>query len=141
MIKAEELRIGNLLTDEFYNLYDGKFNTIISVESLDKYGINLYLDNDGNIAELMDSWIEPLITFNNLFPIPLTEEWLIRMGFIDGFLKTNCGRWYYSNGFITVELDNGMQHYDMMVDIDYVHQLQNLYFSLIGEELTIKNNK
>jgi hypothetical protein len=30
-------------------------------------------------------------------------------------------------------------NFDDMINIRYVHQLQNLYFALTGEELTIKN--
>src|SRR6187399_2913192 len=143
MIKASELRIGNLVTDEFYNLYDGKFNTIITVESIDNHGINLYLDNDGDIVELMDSWIEPLITFEKLFGIPLTEEWLNKFGFkhITGDDVWNEYKlsefeevWHSGNGYF-IEKDSDTfklyQHtdedtYTQLKWLDYVHNFQNL---------------
>jgi len=73
-------------------------------------------------------------------PIPLTEEWLIKFGFednqkvkgvkyIDGVIAIDCIR--YGKGWC---LANDEYH----PNIKYVHQLQNLYFALTGEELTIK---
>ena len=75
-------------------------------------------------------------------PIPLTEEWLLKFGFnkvsdIWEFWK-NSGwdlrqhklenKWWLF--YVGQDLD--------CVRIDYVNQLQNLYFALTGEELTIK---
>jgi hypothetical protein len=71
-----------------------------------------------------------------LEPVPLTEEWLIKFGFVfDGFryqqeinnnlwvlVKNNVYGWYSPH----IEISNGIQN---------VHQLQNLYFALTGEEL------
>lgn len=78
-------------------------------------------------------------------PIPLTEEWLIKFGFeVDAKdtlrsqrikIETSYLNWYddgsYSIGKFpfTIPLSG---------PIKYVHQLQNLYFALTGEELTIK---
>ena len=77
-------------------------------------------------------------------PIPLTEEWLIRFGFksmpskamtvsfdknklqivLAGNFMYKEGRTYFNSWCI-----NDWQP-------EYVHQLQNLYFALTGEELT-----
>jgi len=78
--------------------------------------------------------------------IPLTEEWLLKFGFvkeeltIDGnssykkvfyFLGTNKEDFveglYWDNDEMT-----GYEH------VKHVHTLQNLYFALTGEELTIR---
>jgi hypothetical protein len=65
-------------------------------------------------------------------PIPLTEEWLLRFG-IKLREKEMLGIWnngdaiYFSYGF---EKD---------LKIQYVHQLQNLYSALTGEELELKS--
>jgi hypothetical protein len=77
----------------------------------------------------------------SLKPIPLTEEWLLKFGFerrpwgliINGLLfrdniKNPCE-------VLTLEIGNGFR-----TEVKYVHQLQNLYFSLTGEELIIKEN-
>jgi hypothetical protein len=75
---------------------------------------------------------------NNFQPIPLTEEILLKLGFKhsgNGFfihLKSllelsNIGNEYFLSGFKGVSLNQ----------IHHVHQLQNFYFALINEELTI----
>ncbi len=84
-------------------------------------------------------------------PIPLTDEWLVKFGFKieiytesiiatklcnnnpDFSLLTMVGWKYFT---FTTNVYNGNNEY--CKDIIYVHQLQNLYFALTGEELTIK---
>jgi hypothetical protein len=87
-------------------------------------------------------------------PIPLTEEFLLKFGF--EYINR------HDNNFITFQdwthnyflqcdakkrdnkyliLDNCLNDLRSfsMVDIEYVHQLQNLYFALTGEELKLNN--
>lgn len=74
-------------------------------------------------------------------PIPLTEDWLIRFGFI-GDVNSGFGKDAIELNYITTD-----EHFEfeyktsskawMLVPIKYVHQLQNLYYTLAGEELTI----
>ena len=78
-----------------------------------------------------------------LKPIPLTEEWLLKFGFkynsyssynlfINDFLLVVSFEDYNCNVFIGVSYDDiDFKH------IKHVHQLQNLYFSLTGDELTL----
>ena len=86
-------------------------------------------------------------------PIPLTEEWLIKFGmdYTDGFSnsrklyvkkhKHDTSNITYSEKEGVLRLTNGNPKGSMLIPhIKYVHQLQNLYFSLTGEELTIKEN-
>jgi hypothetical protein len=74
-----------------------------------------------------------------LRPIELTEEWLVKFGF-----KRNGSYIYapmvnnYSLGIY--KSDNGYRFAISnwnSISIMYIHQLQNLYFSLTNEELTI----
>ena len=76
-------------------------------------------------------------------PIPLTEEWLIKFGFDKAGI--NVFRWYKKSGrnYHTFHLNQkssiGTFYYSRSrIQINYVHQFQNLYFALTGEELTIK---
>lgn len=75
--------------------------------------------------------------------VPLSEDTLLKLGFEKGFHRyglENCGLkchkslkenyWIVSQGF-------GMQ-FTELTEIQYIHQLQNLFFSLCGEELTFK---
>lgn len=81
-------------------------------------------------------------------PIPLTEEWLFKFGFVKyGKLHDS----YKLNPFI-VELGFLGNNYTfrkimnknesvLLKELKYVHQLQNLYFELTGCELHGKLNK
>lgn len=88
-------------------------------------------------------------------PILLTEEWLVKFGFVK---KCNSGRsddliyWdridisLFINYDGSINLGCELSEYEDCVpfnenEIKYVHQLQNLYFALTGEELTIKINQ
>ena len=79
-------------------------------------------------------------------PIPLTEEWLEWFGFETECKWINDCRAVKGDFYITLDHDGatvigyptsvGMRNKWMFVqDIEYVHQLQNLYFALTGEEL------
>jgi hypothetical protein len=69
-------------------------------------------------------------------PIPLTEEWLEKFGFEYSDLNGDSGLWKIPPFQIYGKYNQFL--YDYRLDVNYVHQLQNLYFALTGEELTIK---
>lgn len=86
---------------------------------------------------------------SQLKPIPLTGNWLIRLGFKkgdDGDLELfplkyfkELLRYNGKSAPIFVSDFGDDSHYDLPIShIKYVHQLQNLYFALTGEELTVK---
>lgn len=71
-------------------------------------------------------------------PIPLTEEWLKKFGFefwgSSKIFADRCDFWC---------LDKGIEEEcfyckHLEINIVYVHQLQNIYHSLTGEELILK---
>ena len=68
-------------------------------------------------------------------PIPLTEEWLLKFGFeiTDNFQTKDRFQTHKQDGIIWFEYGY------IVVELNYVHQLQNLYFALTNEELTINN--
>ncbi len=84
-------------------------------------------------------------------PIKLTEEWLLKLGFEHVvLLLEDCYRlelpndekhtypfFFYSKSMGNLELLEA-EHEHTITTVKYVHQLQNLYFALTGEELTIK---
>lgn len=100
------------------------------------------------------SCYEGRIIENSYDPIPLTEDWLLKFGFRKG--HNEYGNTFHimdTNGYtakFTVEhwSDESIQDEykglfwcDRVINKDankYVHQLQNLYFALTGEELIIK---
>jgi hypothetical protein len=67
-------------------------------------------------------------------PIELTEEWIIKFK----FRKHKNDIRYWQKDSLKVKLtEKGykFQWYEAILYIDYVHQLQNLYFALTGSEL------
>jgi hypothetical protein len=76
-------------------------------------------------------------------PIPLTEEWLLKFGFEKGninvpaFEKDNLMvEWLFERwtGRLCYDWQTSIQ----ITELTSVHQLQNLYFVLTGDELTIE---
>ena len=77
-------------------------------------------------------------------PIPLTKGWLLKFEF-DFFASNNIWQLNTELGFcIWGRIGNGLEVFVDInpcgISIKYVHQLQNLYFALTGEELTIKQS-
>jgi hypothetical protein len=71
------------------------------------------------------------------FPIPLTEEWLVKFGF------ERKGNSYYKGEDFDVFLSKSghqasLNEHPLPSCIEYIHQLQNLYVDLFEEKLTFK---
>lgn len=73
-------------------------------------------------------------------PIPLTEEWLLKLGFEITWSAQGDGTTYELDGFPIHSHDFGKHFKECQYDVKlkYVHKIQNLYFELTGKELTIK---
>ena len=116
---SQELRIGNLLYcwNPINDTYD---DTVIKVN----------WKHIRNRIEQPDD-----ITYHT---IPLTEEWLIKLGFMEHDAAFDKDEWCFY-----IEKHGGNWCLLMLRDnfyiktIEYVHQLQNLYYALTGEELEI----
>lgn len=125
-MEIKELRIGNLVKTRKQDYFTKK--GITEVKSIDYDSINSY--NDGRVSDKNE--------LENLSGIPLTEEWYLKFGFEKrGNFKTiftPCGK-------ALVFISDFIVFCGIAVEIPilYVHQLQNLYFALTGDELTIKN--
>lgn len=129
-LKATELRIGNLLL----------FNDFIEQVSSIHYDNTIRLRKNKNTDvchgcyDIYDIRIQP---------IPLTAEQLLKLGFealyenyYIKYIAFYEFTYYYcsSGGCWKFEL-NGDR-----IDINFVHQLQNLYFALTGTELELNDN-
>ncbi len=128
-MKVEELRIGNLLRDKVTK-------TELRVIKLTEQDIVTYVI-DRSMFPLLDGW--------GAEPIPLTEEWKLKFGFEktewDNF---NSYRLIIGNNDYAIVLysDGNCEVGDIITcKIEYVHQLQNLYFALKSEELTFKQQE
>jgi hypothetical protein len=136
MIQANELRIGNWFSYVLkYGVWTTKYE---KVESIHDNGVNVYS------SSFYDSTvIEADYEFKDINPVPLTPEILEKAGFkeyLKGIAFTNDH--YVINlkegKFFRWEVEGGYGAWFILSDYcQYVHQLQNLYFALTGEELQI----
>lgn len=112
MLTANELRIGNYYLQDMINGCCEQ----IAVE---------------DIANLID---DPLDDFYQ--PIPITEEWLIKFGGIDNVYTIEIGQLQFTwASRIIATGERCSWSCEQYPHIQYVHQLQNLYFALTNEEL------
>lgn len=118
MIQANELRITNFILD------DGVVNAVIMIGI---YSVQL-ATKQGNIIQAGLDLIEP---------ISLTEEWLLKFG----FKKINTTWYKLGNMAINISFDVEWGSKWMGIRLKYVHQLQNLYFAITGQELTLKDKQ
>ena len=130
-MKANELRCNN-----WYN--STKFQTPVMCEFADF----AELDARANGAKVDKDLIDELFE-----PIPLTELWLMKFGFKSIGLQ---GQVFEHNKLIGGEnrfvIETDCINFYPKINFDdccwykftYVHQLQNLYFALTGNELKIK---
>ena len=122
---ARELRIGNLM-----ELPNGEISKVTG------------FTENGKVWFVREPKHEECaLKINQVKPVPLTEEWLFEFGFINDFSKDFRVRLigYRLGDFFITEKMKLLTSDINSVKIKYVHQLQNLYFALTGEELTIKN--
>jgi len=81
--------------------------------------------------------LECTLFLENIEPIPLTEEWLLKFGF--EIKQGRFGNEYWGKINLYTSSDKKIVFcFDgYLKGIKYVHQLQNLYFALTGNELTL----
>ena len=127
-LQAKELRIGNYIQGE---IEEDKFIDIevVAIDSVDITECSLW---GAGLKEQADHYY-------SFKPIPLTEEWLVKLGVNFGFNV------YASEYMIEHAIDSyclrlvyGVGMSKFISELKYVHQLQNLYFALTNEELEIK---
>lgn len=118
MIQANELRLNNC-----YSI-NGKIYTLGTSDFMDF--LNEAQVNNGSI--------------NNIDPIPLTPEILEKFGFEKHTDSQGDAFWYVYTYEDFEFTENGAFTFNgsVMPHIQYLHELQNLYFALTGTELEIK---
>ena len=129
---TSELRRGNFIK--------GCNDLIGTVTNINHSTVRYNVDNE--LENVLDN-------AEDIKPIPLTEDWLVKLGFkkrlqcydvrVSEFKRLGLGlngaRYYYG----VDGMSNGHQYYSNMIEyIGFVHQLQNLYFALTQKELELK---
>jgi hypothetical protein len=132
-MKPTEFRIGNLLEEKLTG-------TLLKVVDINESGFATYVI-DRSKYPMTDGW--------QAQPIPLTPELLEKCGFVrsqdedENSLTLVNGRktfkWVEGNDgdyFLIYQTDCGLD-YNTAFELEHLHELQNLYFPLTGEELEI----
>lgn len=130
-LSYNELRKGNLL---YFPFISGNVE-VIGINAM--YGANDHYFNKLSVMEGINMYYEPIEVFK---PIPLTEEWLIKFGFLKyaGLYELNTGDFelIYNEDHISLDVEGQW----LTLGVYHVHQLQNLFFALTGKELQQTNN-
>ena len=136
MINTKELRLGNL----FANIEDDSIYKVTKINEDTIEGI--CINKMGWFGEQHFHLIEQVL------PIKLTEEWLLKFGFNKDYKKGYIGKDFSNQDFVLTEpfvmgdwqkgyafefTTGGWSKYK---EFNYVHELQNFYFTLTSEELT-----
>ena len=128
-MKANELRIGNIVKIR------GNICKVANISGFISESITgVIIDKHGNKKHLYAE-------INDIEPITLTEEWLLRARFTKSFIVTNFAIQTEDGVLDLVPSDIAGHHVyfddNWICKVQYVHQLQNLYFALTGQELII----
>jgi hypothetical protein len=112
--------------------------------------IGNYYDHNGQHKQVTVSVIEEVWNAERTWckPIPLTEEWLIKMGFVHNFKNIiGCDFFtLYFNSQSKLSVNLNSKKISVIIDgignvltfeYQHVHTLQNLYYALTNEELKI----
>ena len=127
-MKENELRLNNLV------MYNYKTDLLSKVTWIQEGSINVVFDRQPDLVNGV------VCSVNDLIPIKLTDKILLKLGLIKKgntfYLWENSvwtlEKWTHNNNGYALYYKHDMVDCELMCS---VHQLQNLFFSLSGEEL------
>lgn len=98
----------------------------------------------GNLVDFKGAVIEVSALHLNFFlngteqysPVPLNEEWLKKLGFQEFHYPESTSRWF-SDDVLEIEQKKDGRLILKSFEINAVHQFQNVYLDLLGDELAI----
>ena len=121
MLKVEDLRVGNQVYDDYSGIVE-----VININSQYCY-VDYKKPTFKAVGRCEIQYIQP---------IPITEEWLIKFGGIDNVYTIEIGQLQFTwASRIIATGERCSWSCEQYPHIQYVHQLQNLYFALTNEEL------
>lgn len=126
-MKANELRIGNFVETNYEGILE-----VANINS--EYS---FIECRKPLYKAIGRFIEW-----DIKPIFLTEKWLLEFGFekVEDINKDTCPDYKIKGMLIHSDVHGNyvLGNYSPICLINNVHQLQNLYFALTGQELEIK---
>ncbi len=118
-LEAKDLRIGNLVINICNN---EAVEVVIGV-----FEDEIYLSSNSSLK------------IEDLTPIPLTEEWLLKLGLVYNDERKSYGNETKLSVLKVCSSFVAEVYEDAAVkQVRYVHELQNLYHAITGNELEIK---
>lgn len=124
-MEATELRLNNLV------IYQDEIVPVMGMEN-----------NDNGLLVKIDPYTA--IDHKKLEPIALTAEWFSKLGFKEAYRSSTRVRFELPN-YCRYDFDltsnkilQGFLFFGNYIKCNYLHQLQNIYFTLTGEELKIE---
>jgi hypothetical protein len=118
---AKQLRIGNFVWEDYGGVYEVANLFREGYIDLSKQGINATGRYDSE----------------SIKPIPITEDWLRNFGyelFGETYVIPDSGIFIFFDKDLICSISGDF----ILPNIKYVHQFQNLCFSLFGKELNLK---
>ena len=131
-IQATELRIGNFIGMNLEE-YPNNFFTSLEIGETMKVYEGLITLKGANIKRVETSFMY----VDDFEPIPLNEDWLVRLGFIS---NPYFDRYEKDSFHIEHDATQGYsQFWNSRAGVTFktVHHLQNYYHALTGTELTL----
>ncbi|WP_336704419.1 hypothetical protein [Chryseobacterium indologenes] len=140
MIAPQELRLGNLVTIDNPDFHKKMKGIPVIVN-----GINFRIERDFPKSTASISVTDGKFSYDQfnefISPIELNEDWLFKLGY-------ECNKNEYSiSGHDRFNVFQSVKGPYIFCDdkiaikyVKYVHELQNIFFALTGEELTIKES-
>ena len=117
-INPNELRLGNIISD---------------IHAAEEFSAIVHKITANRIEYGLSYKSHP----NNLKPIKITEEWLLRFGFKEVDSKIGILSSYLKNRVMISVSNSNIYYFKRYHMINGIHQLQNLYFALTGTELIL----
>jgi len=140
LIKPNDLRIGNQLCD--------KFNQLIIVQEIRTHAVVcvLMIPSQHNGQVFINPMSNTLMDYNSLFPIPLNCDILTALEF-EGIVSSESefdAEFKNSSFSIWFNEEQHAFYYKMrydMIEIKYLHDLQNLFYQITKQELSFLNKE
>lgn len=140
-MKANEIRRGNLFYPINRNVPNNIPHLLVEIPFKIAYFKNFNIVVACQLNENIVSIENPAnYKFNDMSPIPSTEQWLLKFGFEtdrytfwkNGNKKIQIG--FFKDGFFLIWKGSLQDRFGKK--LEYIHQIQNAWFELTGEELT-----
>lgn len=142
-MESNSIRLGNYIRlSEDFKFVNTKApaGTVCKVEAIKRN--SFYLE-----CKAGDGVCYSEVSVTMVEPIPLTEELLLESGFTKGDWGFSCDivELSYGSFLFNDEINNdklfasinGAEHPLSRIPIEYLHQLQNVYFDLVGSEMKV----